>query len=205
MNTNIWYAFFAVILTKCDRKKRINFPWGQSKRCALFCDWFWQFLFFEFSRDEWSARTGIDIVSHTPLKGALCVYTQGMFERDRRRWKERVRTKCPQGEKWYNRLLDVYVCDETIGANIVCVCRSKLLLFWEKAAQKCACRVRETKNERKNRKREKCVGLILEQKSKEVVLCKNCQKCFLEPLLISVSNDSKYRLYPCFASYFTFN
>ena len=142
-----------------------------------------------------------------PLKGALCVcvHPRNVWERSKEMERERVRTKCPQGEKWYNRLLDVYVCDETIGANIVCVCRSKLLLFWEKAAQKCACRVRETKNERKNRKREKCVGLILEQKSKEVVLCKNCQKCFLEPLLISVSNDSKYRLYPCFASYFTFN
>ena len=163
------------------------------------------FVFRVLSRRVERAHGDRYCVPHPPKRSTMCVYTQGMFERDRRRWKERVRTKCPQGEKWYNRLLDVYVCDETIGANIVCVCRSKLLLFWEKAAQKCACRVRETKNERKNRKREKCVGLILEQKSKEVVLCKNCQKCFLEPLLISVSNDSKYRLYPCFASYFTFN
>ena len=145
MNTNIWYAFFAVILTKCDQKKRINFPWGQSKRCALFVIDFDNFCFSSSLATSGARARGSILCPTPPKRSTMCVYTQGMFERDRRRWKERVRTKCPQGEKWYNRLLDVYVCDETIGANIVCVCRSKLLLFWEKAAQKCACRVRETK------------------------------------------------------------
>ena len=158
------------------------------------------------------ARARGSILCPTPPKrSTMCVYTQGMFERDRRRWKEREREReCAQNAPRERSDITAYsmcMCVTRLLGPIscVCVCRSKLLLFWEKAAQKCACRVRETKNERKNRKREKCVGLILEQKSKEVVLCKNCQKCFLEPLLISVSNDSKYRLYPSFASYFTFN
>ena len=82
-----------------------------------------------------------------PLKGALCVCTPKECLREIEGDGKRECAQNAPRERSDITAYSMCMCVTRLLGPIscVCVCRSKLLLFWEKAAQKCACRVRETK------------------------------------------------------------